>query len=142
LSAKHHRPGHGAWNTLPSIGIVLLWLLWVLRRVTDGVLSTVIILLVADLLWRATKTAIDRKLAETGAVAVLAWGWGVNVGHLRAEDTWLRRCRCCGRVRRADFRARCHRRHVLPDGRRVQGRRVHSGRQLQGHSGRLQHPLG
>jgi moderate conductance mechanosensitive channel len=33
-------------------------------RVADGVLSTVIILLIADLLWQATKTAIDRKLAE------------------------------------------------------------------------------
>jgi moderate conductance mechanosensitive channel len=33
-------------------------------RVADGVLSTVVILLIADLLWQATKTAIDRKLAE------------------------------------------------------------------------------
>ncbi|MGB9649648.1 MAG: mechanosensitive ion channel family protein, partial [Stellaceae bacterium] len=33
-------------------------------RFVHGVLSAAIILLVADLLWQATKTAIDRKLAE------------------------------------------------------------------------------
>jgi small-conductance mechanosensitive channel len=33
-------------------------------RLVHGALSAVIILLVADLLWQATKTAIDRKLAE------------------------------------------------------------------------------
>jgi small-conductance mechanosensitive channel len=33
-------------------------------RVADGVLSAVVILLIADLLWQAMKTAIDRKLAE------------------------------------------------------------------------------
>jgi small-conductance mechanosensitive channel len=33
-------------------------------RVADGVMSTVVILLIADLLWQATKTAIDRKLVE------------------------------------------------------------------------------
>jgi small-conductance mechanosensitive channel len=34
-------------------------------RIVHGVLSAVIILLVADVLWRAVKAAIDRKLAET-----------------------------------------------------------------------------
>ena len=33
-------------------------------RLADGVLSAVVILLIADLLWHAMKTAIDRKLAE------------------------------------------------------------------------------
>ena len=33
-------------------------------RIVHGVLSAVIILLVADVLWQATKAAIDRKLAE------------------------------------------------------------------------------
>jgi len=35
-------------------------------RLVHGALSAIIILLVADLLWQATKTAIDRKLAEAG----------------------------------------------------------------------------
>jgi moderate conductance mechanosensitive channel len=34
-------------------------------RIVHGALSAVIILLVADLVWQATKTAIDRKLVET-----------------------------------------------------------------------------
>src|SRR5260370_29381041 len=33
-------------------------------RLIHGALSAIIILLVADVLWHATKTAIDRKLAE------------------------------------------------------------------------------
>src|SRR6516225_2010733 len=33
-------------------------------RIADGVLSAVVIVLIADFLWQATKTAIDRKLAE------------------------------------------------------------------------------
>jgi small-conductance mechanosensitive channel len=36
---------------------------WV-GRVADGVLSAIVILLIADFLWQAVKTAIDRKLAE------------------------------------------------------------------------------
>ena len=36
-----------------------------LTRLAHGVLSAIIILLVADVLWHAMKTAIDRKLAET-----------------------------------------------------------------------------
>ena len=35
-----------------------------LGRLADGVLSAVVILLIADLLWQAAKTAIDCKLAE------------------------------------------------------------------------------
>ena len=35
-----------------------------LGRITDGVLSAVVILLVADLWWQAMRTAIDRQLAE------------------------------------------------------------------------------
>ena len=34
-------------------------------QAVHGVLSTVVILLVADLLWHAMKTAIDRKIAES-----------------------------------------------------------------------------
>ncbi|MBV9688006.1 MAG: mechanosensitive ion channel family protein, partial [Alphaproteobacteria bacterium] len=33
-------------------------------RLADGALSTVVILLIADFLWQAARTAIDRKLAE------------------------------------------------------------------------------
>jgi moderate conductance mechanosensitive channel len=35
-------------------------------RLTVGVLSAVVVLLIADFLWHAAKTAIDRKLAEAG----------------------------------------------------------------------------
>jgi moderate conductance mechanosensitive channel len=38
----------------------------VLSRVLHGVLSAVVILLAADLIWQASKAAIDKKLAETG----------------------------------------------------------------------------
>jgi moderate conductance mechanosensitive channel len=40
---------------------------WV-ARLADGALSVVVILLIADFLWQATKTAIDRKLAEAGDI--------------------------------------------------------------------------
>jgi hypothetical protein len=33
-------------------------------RLADGVLTAIVILLVADVLWHAIKAAIDRKLAE------------------------------------------------------------------------------
>ena len=33
--AKHHRLGHGGRNTLLSIGIVLLWVLWVLHAMAS-----------------------------------------------------------------------------------------------------------
>jgi len=39
-------------------------------RLADGALSTVVILLIADLLWQATKTAIDRKLAEASDIGL------------------------------------------------------------------------
>jgi hypothetical protein len=38
-------------------------------RLADGVLSAVVILLVADVLWHAIKAAIDRKLADAAAPA-------------------------------------------------------------------------
>jgi small-conductance mechanosensitive channel len=37
-----------------------------LGRLVDGVLTAIVILLVADVLWHAIKAAIDRKLAEAG----------------------------------------------------------------------------
>jgi small-conductance mechanosensitive channel len=37
-------------------------------RLADGVLTTVVILLIADFLWQATKTVIDRKLAEAADI--------------------------------------------------------------------------
>src|SRR5215831_10365146 len=35
-------------------------------RLADGVLTAIVILLVADVLWHAIKAAIDRKLTEAG----------------------------------------------------------------------------
>jgi moderate conductance mechanosensitive channel len=40
-------------------------------RVADGVLTAIVILLVVDVLWHATKAAIDRKLAEAGDPGLL-----------------------------------------------------------------------
>jgi moderate conductance mechanosensitive channel len=40
----------------------------VVGRLADGVLSTIVILLIADFLWHAAKAALDRKLAEVADI--------------------------------------------------------------------------
>jgi moderate conductance mechanosensitive channel len=113
LPAKHHHLGHGARNALLSIGIVLSWVLWVVHAMASFWLILVAITL--PLAISLTQRAVEHLLrppgsAETaegppdvltvclergirvllimGAVAVLAWGWGVDLVHLHEQDTW------------------------------------------------------
>ena len=114
--AKHHRLGHGARNALLSIGIVLLWVLWVLHAMGSFWLLLVVIAL--PLAIGVTRRAVEhllrppgsaeaaegpptvlticlergiRALLIIGAVAALAWGWGIDLARLHGEDTWLGR---------------------------------------------------
>jgi small-conductance mechanosensitive channel len=111
--ATHHL-GRGAQNALLSIGIVLLWVLWVLHAMVSFWLVLVVITL--PLALGVTRRAVQhllrppgsqevgegppsvvaislergiRALLFIGAAAVLAWGWGIDfVQHLTAgEDT-------------------------------------------------------
>ncbi|MBO0737866.1 MAG: mechanosensitive ion channel family protein, partial [Alphaproteobacteria bacterium] len=111
-----HHLGRGARNTLLSVGIVLLWVLWVLRAMPSFWLLLVIIAL--PLAINATGRAIEhllrpsavggtaagppghisvcfrrgmRALLIIGAVAVVAWGFGMNMVHLVGQDTLLAR---------------------------------------------------
>jgi moderate conductance mechanosensitive channel len=115
LPAKHHHLGHGGRNTLLSIGIVLLWVLWVLHTMSFWFILVAITLpLGIGVTQRAVEHLLRppgsaeaaegpptvltvclergiRALLIIGAVAVLAWGWGIDLAHLHGEDTWLGR---------------------------------------------------
>ena len=107
-----HRLGARAQNTLLSIGIVLLWGLWVARAmpsfwlilvmITLPLANSVIRRVVAHLLRPTGGPQVGdgppsvmavslerglRALMIIGAAAVLAWGWGIDFGHLAAGDT-------------------------------------------------------
>jgi small-conductance mechanosensitive channel len=113
---NRHRLGHRARNTLLSAGIVLLWVLWVAHALASFWLVLIVITL--PLAIAVTRRAVEHLLrppglAETppgpptvltvilergvqallivGAVLVLAWGWGVDLAHLRGQDTWYGR---------------------------------------------------
>jgi moderate conductance mechanosensitive channel len=114
--ARHHL-GRGAQNTLLSIGIVLLWVLWVLHAMMSFWFVLVVITL--PLAIGVTRRAVQQllrppsssQLAEgppsviaitlergirallfIGAAAVLAWGWGIDLAHLATQDnSWLDR---------------------------------------------------
>jgi moderate conductance mechanosensitive channel len=113
---RHHRLGRGAQNALLSIGIVLLWVLWVLHAMASFWLVLVVITL--PLAIRVTRRAVEhllrpagltetaegppsvlivclergiRALLIIGAVALLAWGWGIDLAHLRDQETWVGR---------------------------------------------------
>ena len=113
-----HRLGRGAQNALLSIGIVLLWVLWVLHAMAAFWLVLVVTAL--PLALGVTRLAIEHLLRPPGssqggvappsviaislergirallfiaAAAVLAWGWGIDLmQHLTAaEDTLFSR---------------------------------------------------
>jgi small-conductance mechanosensitive channel len=117
-AVKHHHLGRGAQNALLSIGIVLLWVLWVLHAMASFWL--VLVLITLPLAIRVSRRAVQHLLRPPGsaevaegppsviavtlergirallfiaAAAVLAWGWGIDlVQHLTAgEDTLFAR---------------------------------------------------
>jgi small-conductance mechanosensitive channel len=115
-AVKHHHLGRGAQDTLMSIGIVLLWVLWVLHAMASFWLVLVVITL--PLAIRVSRRAVEhllrpagstqaamglpsvltvclergiRALLIIGAVLVLAWGWGIDLAHLRDQPTWVGR---------------------------------------------------
>ena len=113
-SSKTHRLGRGAQNAILSVGIVLLWAFWVSRAMPGFWLIAVIIIL--PLAISITQRGVEhllrppglaeaaegppsviavclergiRALLIIGAVAVLAWGWGIDVVHIAGQDTWF-----------------------------------------------------
>jgi moderate conductance mechanosensitive channel len=113
--ARHHL-GRGAQNALLSIGIVLLWVLWVLHAMPSFWLVLVIIILplAIGVTRRATQHVLRppgspqvgegppsviaislergiRALLFIAVAAVLAWGWGVDLVHLAAADDMFMR---------------------------------------------------
>ncbi len=116
LSLKHHRLGHRARNVLLSIGIVLLWVLWVAHAMASFWLVLVAITLPLAII--VTRRAVEhllrppgsgeaaeapsnvftvclerglRALLIIGAAAVLGWGWGMDMDSLTERDTMIGR---------------------------------------------------
>jgi small-conductance mechanosensitive channel len=106
------RFGHGARNVVLSVGIVLLWVLWVAHAMGSFWLILVIVTLplaigvtrravehllrppgspqIADGAPSVLAVFIERSIRAAliiGAVAVLAWGWGVDLANLHGEET-------------------------------------------------------
>jgi small-conductance mechanosensitive channel len=111
-----HHFGRGTANTALSVGIVLLWMLWVIHAMASFWLVLVITTLplaigvsrravenllrppgspqVADVAPSVLAVCIERGIRAVliiGAVAVLAWGWGVDLVHLHGQETWVGR---------------------------------------------------
>ena len=111
-----HRFGRGTANTALSVGIVLLWVFWVIHAMASFWLVLVVMALplaislarrAVDNLLRppGSPQAVDgppsvlavciergiRAVLIIGAVAVLAWGWGIDLAHYRDQETWIGR---------------------------------------------------
>jgi moderate conductance mechanosensitive channel len=112
-----HRFGRGTANAALSLGIVLLWVLWVVHAMASFWLVLVIITL--PLAISVTRRAVENLLRPPGsprvvaggapsvlavciergiraaliigAVAVLAWGWGVDLAHFHGQETLVGR---------------------------------------------------
>ena len=114
--AETHRFGRGAANIAASIGIVLLWMFWVAAPGVMSVLPgfwLVLVLIILPPAISASRRAVEHLLrppgsSQTGgppgvievtlehgiqalliigAVAVLGWGWDVDLVHLAGQDT-------------------------------------------------------
>src|SRR5215471_12433296 len=115
-SAVTRRFGRGTVNTALSVGIVLLWVCWVTRAMASFWFILVIMTLplaiavtqraVENVLRPSRSAQVDggapsvvevciergiRALLIIGAIAVLAWGWGMDLAHLHEQDTWFAR---------------------------------------------------
>jgi moderate conductance mechanosensitive channel len=115
-SAETGRFGRGTINTALSVGIVLLWVLWVAhasasiwlvlvamtlplaisisRRAVENLLRPAGLSQVIDSTPSVLVVCIERgirALLIIGAVVVLAWGWGVDLTHFRGQETLVGR---------------------------------------------------
>ncbi len=115
-TARRLRLGRGAQNALLSVGIVLLWVLWLVGAMPGFWLILVIVTLPLSsrLIRRAVEHLLQppgspqvgdgppsvievslerglRALLIIGAAAVLAWGWGIDLVHLAGQDTLFAR---------------------------------------------------
>ncbi len=115
-----HRLGHGAANTALSVGIVMLWASWVIHA--TGTAWLIFVVLILPLAIMVSRRAVENMLTAPGSVhrtegdlsirtvciergiragliigaaGLLAWGWGLDVGHLRGEDSWIGRAANC-----------------------------------------------
>ena len=111
-SPATRRSGRGVVNTAMTVGIVALWALWVAHAMVSFWLILIIITL--PLAISVARRAVENLLRppqqvahgapsvlavciERGiraalmivAVAVLTWAWGVDLVHLRGQDTWV-----------------------------------------------------
>lgn len=116
MSPVAHRFGRGTANTALSVGIVLLWGLWVVhasastwlvlvgmtlplaisisRRTVENLLRPAGSLQVIDSTPSVIVVCIERGIRAfliIGAVAVLAWRWGVDLTHFRGQETLVGR---------------------------------------------------
>jgi len=110
------RFGRGAANAALTVGIVLLWVFWVIHAIASFWL--VLVAMALPLAIIVTRRAVDNllrppgspQMAEgppsvlavciergiravliIGAVAVLAWGWGIDLAHYHDQETWVGR---------------------------------------------------
>ena len=110
------RFGRGTVNTALSVGIVLLWVCWVARAMAS--FWFILVIMTLPLAIAVTQRAVENVLRSTnssqldgappsvvevciergiralliiGAVAVLAWGWGIDLSHLHYQETWFGR---------------------------------------------------
>src|SRR5215469_13662869 len=111
-----HRFGRGTANAALTVGIALLWVFWVIHAMASFWL--VLVAMTLPLAISVTRCAVDnllrppgspqmaegppsvlavciergiRAILIIGAVAVLAWGWGIDLAHYHDQETWVGR---------------------------------------------------
>jgi small-conductance mechanosensitive channel len=116
MSPVTRRFGRGAANAALTVGIVLLWVFWVIRAMASFWL--VLVVMTLPLAISVTRRAVDnllrppgspqaadgppsvlaiciergiRAVLIIGAIAVLAWGWGIDLTHYRDQETMVGR---------------------------------------------------
>jgi moderate conductance mechanosensitive channel len=116
MSPVTRRFGRGAANAALTVGIVLLWVTWVIHAMASFWL--VLVAMMLPLAIGVTRRAVDnllrppgspqvadgppsvlavciergiRAVLILGAVAVLAWGWGIDLTHFHDQETWVGR---------------------------------------------------